>query len=183
MNSLVLYVSLLFLLLCGCDEKSKRSKSTELDFALNYFSDEISKLEKADLVLTKKLDYDQKIETIIDKNPNWKKELLPFTENLKNESSGLHSYKKDSLINGVSKIVSLVATDATSTIKSLLTYSTNEINDSLTMILHVSNSYYQSSDTLHYYGMGNFKIKTENLPGIGKKLGFILEGKTSLIPN
>lgn len=170
----------LVIIIIGCDNRSKRVRSTELDFAKNYIQGEIGILENANLTLTKNLDYKERVETIIEKNPNWKKELIPFTETLLNESTGFHSYQKDSITNGDLKIISLKSTDAASTIKSLQLYSTKNINDSLIMILQVSNSYYKSADTLSYYGNGNFRIKTENLPGIGKKLGFILEGKTTL---
>ncbi len=81
-------------------------------------------------------------------------------------------------MNGTSKVLLLTTVDSTATIKSMTVYSTSGKQDSVIIIKQVRNSYYSSSDTLKYFGQGNYHIKAENLPGFGKKLGFVIEGKS-----
>lgn len=177
-------LSVLLLLSCyivGCSEKNQSSKPDIVFGPMKvYFESEIKLLESSGASLYKKLIRSDKTEDMFIPQPDWNKELVPFTETIASHSAKSGSYTADSTINGASKAFKYLARDSAAIIKNVMVYSTNNIPDSIVIVKHVSNSYYASSDTLIYYGKGNYLIKAENLPGIGKKIGFTLEGKTSL---
>ena len=169
----------LVLVTVSCDNKTDSKKAFALSGVENYFNTEIKTLEQSDLTLVKTIVHQGKTETITIENPDWAKELVPFTETISNQPAQIQSFQRDSSIIGDSKTLVLKARDSSAAINSLTVYTTADIHDSIVIIKKVANLYYVSSDTLTYYGKGNYLIKAENLPGLGKKIGFILEGKTA----
>jgi len=173
----VLFTVLYFL--SSCNKNAESKKSSPFSSLEIYFEREIDALEQSKVTLTKKLDHQGKVENIFVAEPDWKLELVPFTETLSGQQVRVQSYTTDSIINDAKRTFVMSARDAKATVKSITMFSTDGINDSIVIVKHVSNSYYSSSDTLSYYGRGNYRIKATNIPGIGKEMGFILEGSTS----
>jgi hypothetical protein len=169
----------LVLVILSCDNKPVPKKASALSGVENYFNAEIKTLEESDLTLIKTIVQQGKTESITIENPDWVKELIPFTETIANQPAQIQSFLRDSSSSGDSKTLVLKARDSSATIKSITEYTTGGIRDSIVIIKKVENLYYVSSDTLTYYGKGNYLIKAENLPGLGKKIGFILQGKTA----
>lgn len=173
----VLFTLLYFVSSCNNSVESKKpSPFSNLEI---YFETEIKALEQSKVTLTKKLDHQGKVENIFVAEPNWKLELVPFTETISSQQVRNQSYITDSRINGTNSTIIVSAKDVKATVKSISMFSTNGVNDSIVIVKQVSNSYYSSSDTLSYYGGGNYRIKATNIPGIGKEMGFILQGSSS----
>lgn len=169
----------LVLITVSCNNKTDSKKASALSGVENYFNTEIETLEQSDLSLVKTIVQQGKTESITIENPDWAKELIPFTETIASQPAQIQSFLRDSSSSGDSKTLALKARDSSATIKSITEYTTGGLHDSIVIIKKVANLYYVSSDTLTYYGKGNYLIKAENLPGLGKKIGFILEGKTA----
>jgi hypothetical protein len=177
-NNITGYLFILLCLASACQDKTKPTQQGAFHYLSLYFESEIQTLKKSQRSLTKNLFHNGKNETIRVASPDWEKELSPFTESVSSQPRQVQAFDTDSILTGPSKIVRYTALDVSATIKSLSVYFTGTTPDSVIIIKLVSNSYYASSDTLKYFGGGNYRIRAENQPGFGKKLGFLLEGIT-----
>ncbi len=164
----------------GCGNRQDSKRISALDEIQNYFDSEIEILKASDYTLTKNLDHKGRAEELVIENPDWEKELVPFTETLANQPSMLQAFIKDSAVQGNSRIIQFTANDSSATIKFLHAAFTGEKTDSIVIIKRVNNAYYASTDTLTYYGKGNYLIKAQNLPGLGKKIGFVMSGRSNI---
>jgi hypothetical protein len=167
--------------LISCDVASDRAKQhSTFREVENYFVQELTVLEKSNAGLTKTLFNNRTKEQSVRTNPDWKAELAPFTEAISNQPAPANSFKTDTVMFDHSRMVLFTARDPSATIEKLFYYSNDEKTDSIVIIKKVSNSYYSATDTLSYYGNGNYRISAENHPRIGKKITFVLEGQSSL---
>jgi len=162
----------------ACENQKGSEKQSAFSDIKIYFDNEINTLKKSDLSLSKNMFHEGKNEIVTLANPDWSHELIPFTESISDQQSQIQSYIKDSTIDGTSKVILFTAKDASAIISQLSIYIHEGKQDSIVIIKKVDNSYYSSFDTLSYYGGGNYKVKAVNIPGFGKKIGFVIEGKT-----
>ncbi|MDQ3051720.1 MAG: hypothetical protein M3Q95_12595 [Bacteroidota bacterium] len=179
-NLMLLFSVVYFSVFTGCESRQDVKKISALDDIRNYFDSEIKLLEDSKSTLTKNLDHKGKAEELFIEKPDWENELVPFTETISNQPSMNQAFKKDSVVNGNSRIFHYTANDSSATIKFVYAAFTGEKTDSIVIIKRVSNAYYASTDTLTYYGAGNYLIKAENLPGFGKKIGFVMSGRSNI---
>ena len=174
----------LFPLVISCGNHEKTTLNKPRFFNLNaYFNDQIAQLEKTNTSITKTIAHNGKTEAVTEKNVDWKNELKPFLEIDITLPAHILSYNIDSLVHGSSTKIHYTAKDSTPLIREIKIILNNGNPDSIYIRKVISNSYVSSVQTMSYFGNGNYEIKVNNDPQIGKNISFELRGVAGNIDN
>ncbi len=171
----VCFVFALFFISCNDTENTVVNETRFFDFNA-YFYDQVDLLEKANTPITKTIVHNGKTETIKEPNVNWENELKPFLEIDITLPAHILSYNIDSLVDGRSTMLHYTAKDSTPLLREIKIMLNDGKPDTIYIRKVISNSYVSSVQTMSYFGNGNYELKVNNDPQIGKNISFELSG-------
>jgi hypothetical protein len=142
----------------------------------DYFKNEITRLEKSGMTLTKVMLSSSGNETLHIATADWKTELNPFTDAVTLKPAQAQAYHEQMVEGGGSVFT---ARDSSAEVRRMARYqSSSDKTDSVVIVKRTKNMYYTSLEYLVYYGNGNFDIRVNNKPVAGKHIAFELKART-----
>ncbi|OWY25599.1 hypothetical protein C7N43_37520 [Sphingobacteriales bacterium UPWRP_1] len=146
----------------GNSVPNEQASGTTIYFNLNrFFNQEITRLENSKTGLQKTATLNQKAETKILKDVNWRKELAAFTASDINKPAWKGKYAADTTRQNGFTTVTYTATDiALRTRLVQLNFKDGSNNPVSVVITNQTNNFvYQTNENLHYQTGGGYNIK------------------------
>jgi len=173
------FLLLLFLAFAACRYELSSDKTEAKVFSIAQFiQDQIDSLEYHQSALLKTGTIAQVSDTVLIKNPDWKKELQAFTEaDFSNISSAAY-YQVDSLhINQGRVNILYTATNDKLPVKSLDIIRTKNKILRLKISIEKEHFVYHSKSMLEYYPKRYYRIETNVKTRISKVEEFVISGR------
>lgn len=173
------FLTLVFILIISsCNYINDRNTSIPGRFMPGeYFSNEAKKLNSRNLSLEKTVFKNGKSEIIVLDSVNWFKELKPFIDINIAKPAQINSYQIDSLVESNVLTINYIARDSTVSVKEVIVKFKNKKLLNFRAIQSSYNLYYQSIDTINYFGDGNYRISAMSKPKLGREVNLKLHGK------